>query len=60
MPFDRIDRLESALGLLEKVNHDFKIQQEDYNSVKSSLQELVSVHFNLHFMGIYICLLFSL
>lgn len=59
MPFDQIDCLESALILLEDVNHNFIIQQEDYNSVKTSLKELVSVHFNLHFLGIYICSLFG-
>lgn len=52
MPFDQIDCLESALSLLEDVNHNFNIQPEDYNSVKTSLKELVSVHFNLHFIGI--------
>lgn len=45
MPFDQIDCLESALTLLEDVNHNFIIQQEDYNSVKTALKELVSVHF---------------
>lgn len=55
MPFDQIDCLESALTLLEDVNHTFIIQQEDYNSVKTSLKELVSVHF----IGIYIYSLFG-
>lgn len=53
VPFEQIDCLESALSLLEDVNHNFKIQQEDYNSVKTSLRELVSVHFNLNFISIH-------
>lgn len=59
VPFDRIDCLESALSLLEDVNHNFNVQQEDYNRVKTLLKELVSVHFNLQFIGIYICSLFG-
>lgn len=55
MPFDQIDCLESALTILEGVNHTLIIQQEDYNSVKTSLKELVSVHF----IGINIYSLFG-
>lgn len=52
--FDQIICLESALILLEDVNQEFRIQQEDYNSVHASLKELVCVCFCWHFIGLYV------
>lgn len=57
---DQISPLESALRLLESINHDFNIPQQDYKNVCTSIKELVRIFVLPFFLLVVMLIIFFL